>query len=58
MPPIPGFPLSDSDVFFTFDLRNQSKEYYYGVQGCSAAYNNLGQVIQAESTELIPVTAP
>lgn len=52
-PQIPGFPVSDSDVFFRFQVRNRSDRVYTGIQGCSAVYNNQGQVIAADSAELV-----
>jgi hypothetical protein len=52
-PQIPGFPISDSDVFFRFDVRNRSAQAYTGIQGCSAAYNNEGKIIATDSSEII-----
>jgi hypothetical protein len=52
-PQFPDFPVSDSDVFFRFDVRNRSDHAYTGVQGCSAAYNNQGKIIATDSGELV-----
>ncbi len=55
LPPIPGLGLTDDDVLFSFRGRNRSGNTYFGVQGCSAVYDNQGNVIHVESTELIQV---
>jgi hypothetical protein len=52
-PYFPEFPVEDTDVFFRFDIRNRSTTSYTGVQGCSAVYNNQGQVIASDSGELV-----
>lgn len=55
LPPIPGLPITDDDVFFSFTGRNRSNVTYDGVQGCSAVYDQSGNVIHVQSTELIQV---
>jgi hypothetical protein len=55
LPPIPGLPISDDDVFFTFTGRNRSGVTYHGVQGCSAVYDQQGNVVHVQSTELISI---
>lgn len=53
LPPIPGLGITDNDVLLFFDGRNRSNVTYQGVQGCSAVYDNKGNVIHVQSTELI-----
>ena len=55
VPPIPGLGITDSDVLLTFNGRNRSGVTYEGVQGCSAVYDNQGNVIHVQSTELIQI---
>jgi len=55
VPPIPGLGITDNDVLLTFNGRNRSGVTYEGVQGCSAVYDNQGNVIHVQSTELIQI---
>ncbi|MEX2245269.1 MAG: FxLYD domain-containing protein [Dehalococcoidia bacterium] len=49
----PGIlPFDSDDVLFGFDLRNRT-DNRYPVQGCSAVFDNQGQIIDAESVELL-----
>ncbi len=57
IPDLPGLDISEDDVFFQFRGRNRSGVTYEGVQGCSAVYDQAGNVIHVESTELIQVDA-
>jgi hypothetical protein len=52
-PEIPGFPVSDSDVFFFFGVRNRSPQAFTGLQGCAAVYNNRGEIIASNAPELL-----
>jgi len=52
-PVIPGFPITDKDVFFAFDVRNQSNNTYAGVQGCAAIFDQAGNVVFVDSAELV-----
>ncbi len=52
-PAIPGFPITDKDVFFAFDVRNQSDNTYAGVQGCAAVYDQAGNVVFVDSAEVV-----
>jgi hypothetical protein len=53
IPPIPGFPITDNDVLFRFGVRNRGDHAYPGIQGCAAVYDHFGNVIYAESTEIV-----
>jgi hypothetical protein len=49
VPPIPFFPWQDGDILFQFGIRNRSATVYTGAQGCSAAYNNQGQIVATDA---------
>ena len=52
-PVIPDFPITDKDVFFAFDVRNQSNNTYTGVQGCAAVYDQTGPVVFVDTSEVV-----
>jgi hypothetical protein len=56
VPPfIPDFPYKDGDVLFYFGIRNRSANIYSGAQGCAAAYNNAGQIVQTSSSSFFSI---
>jgi hypothetical protein len=57
IPPIPGLPFSDEDVFFRFGVRNRSTTEYVGIQACAAAYNNTGKVVAVGIDEVVGADA-
>jgi hypothetical protein len=53
IPFAPGIlPFDSDDVLFGFELRNRTNNSY-PVQGCSAVFDNQGNIIHAESVELV-----
>jgi hypothetical protein len=54
IPPIPGLPITDDDVLFSFSARNRSANTY-SVQGCAIVIDNQGHVIASVQTELIEI---
>jgi hypothetical protein len=52
-PKIPGVDVTEKDVLFAFQLRNQTNNSYDGVQGCAAVFDHAGNVIWADSAEVI-----
>jgi len=54
LPPIPGLPITDADVLFTFNARNRSQNTYL-VQFCAIVIDNKSQVIDAVQTELVSI---
>jgi len=61
IPPIPGLPITDSDVLLEFGARNRSGHPLVGVQGCAAVYDQSGSVVfvsQGEVLELGPDGTP
>lgn len=57
VPPIPGLPISDNDVFITFGVRNRSGHPYQGMQACVAVYDSFSHTIAVKTTELISIDA-
>lgn len=53
LPPIPGLGVTDKDVIFAFQIRNQSDVSFDGVQGCSAVYDHSGAIIAGTSDEIV-----
>lgn len=41
------------DVLFVWKMRNRSDTAYAALQGCAAAYNNVGEVVAAESSPFV-----
>ena len=53
IPFVPGIlPFDEDDVLFGFELRNRT-DNSYPVQGCSAVVDNRGNIIHAQSLELV-----
>src|SRR5262249_37377550 len=52
-PGIPGFPVTDKDVLFVFDVRNQTNNTYDGVQMCAAVLDQSGNFVLVTSDELV-----
>ena len=56
---LPGLTISDKDVYFGFDVRNQTDNTYSGgVQGCAAVYDQAGKVVFVVQKELLERTGP
>jgi hypothetical protein len=53
LPPFPGFEDFEDDVFIFFEVRNRSGQTLGHIQGCSAVYDQQGNVIHVFSGELI-----
>lgn len=49
----PGLTISTKDVYFRFRVRNQTNSTISGVQGCAAVYDQAGNVVFVDSTEII-----
>ncbi len=56
-PVIPGFPITDKDVLFAFELRNQTDTAYDGAQMCAAVLDQAGNFVLVTSDELVSRTA-
>ena len=54
----PGVDISPNDVFFRFQVRNQTNNSYAGVQGCSAVYDQMGKVVFVDQREITEQTGP
>jgi hypothetical protein len=52
---LPGFEISTKDVRFAFQLRNQTNNTYAGVQGCAAVYDQHGNIVFVNSSEIIQI---
>ena len=55
---LPGLTISDKDVFFEFEVRNQTNNTYDGVQGCAAIYDQSGKVVFVIQKEITQQTSP
>jgi hypothetical protein len=55
---LPGLTISDKDVYFEFEVRNQTNNTYNGVQGCSAVYDQAGNVVFVDQREITQQTGP
>ncbi len=56
---LPGLTISDKDVFFRFQVRNQTNNTYSGgLQGCAAIYDQAGKVVFVTQKEIIEQTGP
>jgi hypothetical protein len=51
----PDLSISTKDVFFRFRVRNQTNQTIAGVQGCAAVYDQRGDVVFVDSSEIIQV---
>ena len=54
---LPGLTISEKDVFFAFDVRNQTNTRYDGVQACAAVYDQKGNVVFVDSSEVLSETS-
>ncbi|MBF6599330.1 MAG: hypothetical protein IVW36_02330 [Dehalococcoidia bacterium] len=49
--------LTNKDVLFAFNIRNQSDQSYSGIQGCTAVYDQSGNIVFGSSDELTQQSA-
>ncbi|HEY7801119.1 MAG TPA: hypothetical protein VIE40_00465 [Dehalococcoidia bacterium] len=54
-PPFPD--LTNKDVLFAFNIRNQSDQSFTGVQGCTAVYDHTGNIVFGSEDEITQLDA-
>lgn len=50
---LPGLSITTKDVFLGFELRNQSDDFFFGVQGCVAVYDQAGKAVYVKGEEML-----